>query len=195
MQVEKSYTMDYTGAILRSNYFVLSSMSHRYKWRNGYGSIKISDKMIIGDNSKFMQEVQRGDKILFINPNKVQETFNLASTNPILSSPSYSNCIVKKVLSNNILITNDACKRPYGHKGDYYISKSFYKNQKELYSNIPINKHLMSLIDLHTIEILSITKLYKQFYPRNYLFHPGFIIRKKESTMFRMKLERMYINV
>ena len=94
--------------------------------------------ILLGKNSNFKLQISKGDLIFFYNTNKVQETFNVANTNPKVKFYDSNICIVDKILSNNLIILQPNCKKPFLHKGDYFIGK---KNEKllidENISNFP----------------------------------------------------------
>jgi hypothetical protein len=136
-------------------------------------------------------KIESGDIIFLFDQNIINESQKSLSTNSIVFENS--ECIVDKVLARNVLLTEKPCIKPLNFKGDYLIGKNFYEFPQKNYKRVE-EKRLDSVIDFYTVENLTITKNFNKFYAYKYFFHPGFLITKPGNTVFRMKLEKMYLN-
>jgi hypothetical protein len=87
-----------------------------------------------------------------------------------------------------MILTASPCKKPFAHKGDFFIGKPFYKFDKTYYKTI---KNNFIVLDFYTPETLNLSKSLNSFNPNKFLFHPGFIVRNINNTVFRMKLEKI----
>lgn len=226
LKVEKKFPKDFQGAVLRNNFFVfeyLNSLNEQIErerkfqklnennifsnliWKKGRGIIYVKGKLILGLNSNFKTELQRGNKIFMYNVNKVQEYFNVANSNPkvIFSDEEMSNCIVDKIISNFLIITVNPCKKPFGHKGDYFIARKskilkegiYSQTQNKISTLSPTPTLITSPIEFDTPETLNIMRSSNYFYDKQFLFHEGFLIRNLDSTVFRFKIERGQSNL
>ncbi len=191
LKVESKFPRDYQGAVLRNHYFVFDNVGDlNLEWKKGRGIVNFKGNLIIGTNSQFKSQLQKGDKIYIYNLNKIQEFFNVANSNPkvIFTEEEMNNCIVDKVISNYLLLTKSPCKKPFDHKGDYFIAKKNDITGKSENLTPSIATPPTSPVDFETVETLNILRSSNLFYHKQFLFHEGFLI--KSPTVFRMKIEK-----
>jgi hypothetical protein len=188
LKVEKSFPKDFLGSVMRNYYFVFDSFSKKFKWSSGKGTVKIKNRLVIGTNTKFREQFDKGDMIVLFNMNRILNDFHQTSTNTKLYE--YEECIVDKVISNRLLLTKNKCPKVYLHKGDYFIGKPFNHNKGVFTKKLSKNK-IMSLIDFYTFENLSLNYHNRHFIHGDSLFHQGLIIHRPNETVFRMKIEKI----
>ena len=187
LQVEKSYPEDFNGFVMRNYYFVFDSFGKKLKWENGKGIIKIKNRLVVGQNTKFREQFKKGDVIVSFNINRVLKDDYQTSTNRKLYE--YQQCHVEKVISNNLLLTTNKCQKVYLGNGDYFIGKEFNSNEG-VFTKTESSKNILSIIDFYTFESLNINYNKRHLTNGEFLFHPGLVINKPSDTVFRMTLEK-----
>lgn len=126
--------------------------------------------------------------VVLFNMNKVAYDFYHTHTNPKLYE--YEECIVDKIISDNLLLTKHKCSIVYNNKGDYFIGKPF-DSDEEIFSGISNIEKNISIIDYDTFENLNLNYDNKNYIHGEYLFHPGLIINSPNDTVIRMKLTKI----
>ncbi len=182
LRVEKKFPRDFQGVVMRKNYYVIDSNGGTTEWEYGNSSIKFKKNLVFGFRTKFLENIKSGDKILLYDTNRVQEKFNQVNGVPKIYAEEENVCVVDSVLSDNILITKNPCKRVYPFKGEYIIGKKFnflvHKNQK--------SKSISNIIDFGTLESLKPNSNYEN----RFFSHSGFILNTQDSVI-QMKLEKI----
>jgi hypothetical protein len=192
LKLESEMAKESQGAVLRQFFFVLDSSYNKNQWVNGLGSLKVKKNIILGTNSRFLQQLQPGDVIYLLNPSKVNEFFHSTSTNPKFYMPKENECVISKVLTDNMLLTLNPCKKPFGFRGDYFIPKRItYDVELPSIELIQQNEKFLSIIDIHMFESIQILKTNLLYYQGNYLFHPGLLVRRPQDTVFKFTIEKM----
>ena len=190
LKVSKSFGKKFQGVVTRTNYFVFDSNKFNLKWSNGKGFVKIFNNVIVGFNTKFMEYFQKGDKIFLANPNDVSKYFHISSTNPKFNYFN-NDCIIEKVISDSFIITKKPCKKVNSHKGDYFYAKSLFEYRAENNDQLNSTQILQSIIDVNTVNAISISKQYRDFYTSKYLFHPGFLLKNNSDSTINMEFTKM----
>jgi hypothetical protein len=187
LQVEKLFTKDFIGPQIRNNYIAMNSDNKTIRWKGAKGYIQFAKGNIItGLNTNFLS-VSKGDIIFMLDSSRINDNHHNTSTNPKMLAYPY--CIVDKVLSNNLILTQHPCPKPNGFKGDFLVGKKFYKYDRELYKPIETIRLEGGIYDFSTFENFSIQKSAQKFYAQNYFFHKGLQI--KDNMVIRFKAEKM----
>jgi hypothetical protein len=188
LKVEKSFSKDFIGPQIRTNYMALGSQGKTIRWKGMSGYIQhVKGNILTGLNTKFLG-LSKGDVIFMLDSSRINDNQHQSSTNPRMAVYNY--CRVDKVLSNNLLLTEHPCIKPNGFKGDFLVGKSFYKYDQGLYQVTDTSTGLKDTIyNFETPETFSIQKSQKRFYIGNYFFHKGLAIR--DGMVIRLKAEKM----
>lgn len=209
--MNKIFDDEYSGLVMKKNYFVVNSHKKEFKFKMGRGAIKITNNLIIGENSDFLKQINENDSLIPIDIGIINEGSDTYPNN-LKSSYFFNTCKVAKVLSNSMLLTYNECKQFYKYKGDFLIKQSYNKYpsnllvennylydlylQKQFEENKEINRienkeNYFAPIDIDTVEVFSINKSQRAKYSNHLLFHYGFIVKNLGNTSFRFKIEKL----
>lgn len=185
LKVEKPFPKNFGGPVLRQNYFAMSSFNLTRRYTGSSGRINIKERLVFGYMTEFRKQIQTGDKLLFFNANSVKDYHHITSTNP-LAYPE-SNCVVSKILTDNMLLLEEPCDMGIAKQKSFFIMKPF---DRFPFMITPVeSKTLLSIIDVMTPEFIDISFKSHLFHSK-YLFHPGFAIHNNETAL-SFKLEKI----
>lgn len=219
MRVHKKFDEEYSGLINKKNYFVVNSDFQQYKYKIGSGSLKFSDNLITGENTQFIKEVDEGDIIIPINFSSINEFSDADSIN-LKKNVFYNFCKVEKIFSNSMILTEGKCQKIFKNKGDFLIKKQFNKypssisiknknefdlflensfNQDPIWNNsnkdlVTSTENYFAPLDIDIPEVINMNKKYRNFFDNHNLFHFGFLVKNLGNTVFRFKVEKMYLS-
>jgi hypothetical protein len=188
LMVEKTFSKDFIGPQIRTNYMTFASQNKTIRWKGVQGYIQhIKGNMITGLSTNFLN-FSKGDIIYMLDSSRINDNHHQTTTNPRINVFNY--CIVDKVLTSNLLLTEHPCSKPNGFKGDFLVGKPFYKYPKELYQPLEHNIRLKDTIyNFNSFETFSIQSSQKKFYIGKYFFHKGLAVR--DNMVIRLRAETM----